>query len=157
MSGIEDAAAKTEGNRGSNSTTLDEDRFHSPTASSGVSGTDSARIPDSSASLHFSCRDNAAKNWFEKESILKFVTPCSITLVGMNNCGKTTYIRKMLEQADGVFTEAPSRVIYCYNVFQKLFTEMAETVPNICFLPGFTRQSHHRRLGFRRTTFIFDI
>ena len=35
-----------------------------------------------------------------------------------------------------MFTEAPSRVIYCYYVFQKLFTEMAETVPTISFYQG---------------------
>ena len=67
---------------------------------------------------------------------MKFVTPASISLIGMSNCGKSSYIRKMMEQADGVFTEPPSRVIYCYNVFQRLFTEMADTVPNISFYQG---------------------
>ena len=54
----------------------------------------------------------------------------------MNDCGKTTYITKMLEQADRVFTEPPKCVIVCYNIFQDLFRRMAETVPNISFYQG---------------------
>jgi hypothetical protein len=54
----------------------------------------------------------------------------------MSGSGKTTYIKRLLEQADGVFTEAPSRVIYCYNVYQQLFTEMGNTVKNISFYQG---------------------
>lgn len=135
MSGLEDARSDctSDEKMGSNSTSHGENSIHPATVSSSISETDCTRIPDCSAALHSNGRNVATKNWFQKESILKFVTPCSINLIGMNNCGKSTYIRKMLEQAEGVFTEAPSRVIYCYNVFQRLFTEMAETVPNICF------------------------
>ena len=42
----------------------------------------------------------------------------------------------MLEQAEGVFTEPPKRVIVCYNIFQDLFRRMGETVPNISFYQG---------------------
>ena len=96
----------------------------------------SSRVSNSDTAMHsVSCRDTA-KDWFEKESLLKFVTPCSICFIGMNNCGKTTYITKMLEQAEGVFTEPPKRVIVCYNIFQDLFRRMGETVPNISFYQG---------------------
>ena len=136
MNDLNDDDTKTEGSKGSNSTSFDEKRFHSSTANSGVTKTFDPRVPDSGAILHCSGRDGAAKHWFEKESLLKFVTPCSISLIGMSSSGKSRYIRKMLEQADGMFTEAPSRVIYCYNVFQKLFTKMSESVPDICFYQG---------------------
>ena len=86
--------------------------------------------------MHHTDRDSTVRNWFEKESLLKIVTPCSKSLIGMNNSRKTTYIRKMLAQADRTFTEGPSQVINCYNVFQRLFTEMTETVPNISFYQG---------------------
>ena len=46
------------------------------------------------------------------------------------------YIKKMLEQADGVFTEPPKRVVICYDIFQVLFHRMAETVSNISFHEG---------------------
>ena len=55
---------------------------------------------------------------------------------GMNSCGKTTYIKELLEQAEGAFTEPPSRVIFCYNVYQPLFTEISKTVANVSFYQG---------------------
>ena len=103
--------------------------------SNDVGETDSTGISDSNTPMVHTGA-STVQNWYEKESLLKFVTPASISLIGMSNCGKSSYIRKMLEQADGVFTEPPSRVIYCYNVFQRLFTEMADTVPHISFYQG---------------------
>ncbi len=49
-------------------------------------------------------------------------------LIGMNSCGKTSYISRMLEQREAMFTEAPSRVVYCYNVYQPMFGDMERTL-----------------------------
>lgn len=81
MNDLNDDDTKTEGSKGSNSTSFDENRFHSSTANSGVTRTFGPRLPDS----------GAAKHWFEKESLLKFVTPCSISLIGMSSSGKSRY------------------------------------------------------------------
>ena len=116
----------------------------SPSANSGsdtATGADSAGpssggIPSRSTAILSAGRDDTAKNWYEKESLLKFVTPCTIGFFGMSSCGKTTFIKKMLEQADGVFTEPPRRIVFCYNIFQDLFHRMAETIPNITFYEG---------------------
>lgn len=59
----------------------------------------------------------------------------------MSNSGKTTYIKKLLEQAPKVFTEAPSRVIYYYNVFQPKFIEMENSIENISFFQGLPQRS----------------
>ena len=95
-----------------------------------VTGADCAGVSDHIATNSHAARPTVAKAWYEQESLLKFQTPCSICLIGMNDCDKTTYITKMLEQADRVFTEPPKCVIVCYNIFQDLFRRMAETVPN---------------------------
>ncbi|MCG8044771.1 MAG: hypothetical protein N0E48_03655, partial [Candidatus Thiodiazotropha endolucinida] len=118
------------------STSNSDSSVHSSPAGDDSGRTDSTGVPDSSPTVHHNGRDSTARNWFEKESLLKFITPCSMSMIGMNNCGKTTYVRKLLEQAEDMFTEPPSRVIYCYNVFQKLFSEMAETVQNLSFYQG---------------------
>ena len=98
-----------------------------------VTGADCAGVSDHIATNSRAARPTVAQALYEQELLLKFQTPCSICLIGMNNCGKTTCIPKMLEQADGVFTEPPKRVIVCNNIFQNLFRRMAETVPNISF------------------------
>ena len=74
--------------------------------------------------------------WYATESLIKFVTPCSMSLIGMSGCGKTWYIKSLLEKTDGVFTEPPSRIVYCYNIYQQLFSEMSRTVKNISFYQG---------------------
>ena len=131
----ESEAAAAESTR-SQSPSDGEDSFSIAAAGSGGLGTDSARTSNGGPAVHSVCRDIAVKNWYEKESLLKFVSPCSLCLIGMSNSGKTTYLTKMLKQAEGVFTEPPKRVIVCYNIFQDLFRRMAETVPNISFYQG---------------------
>ena len=138
MNGRENESAESTADEtmGSHSPSDDENSISVSAASSDGNGADSARVSNDSAAVHSASRDHTVKNWYETESLIKFVTPCSICLIGMNNCGKTTYIRKLLEQADGVFTVPPKRVIVCYNIFQDLFRRMAETVPNISFYQG---------------------
>ena len=122
---------------GSHSPSAAEDTVGANAASSTVTRADGARVSNSGASTHSANRGcSAVEPWYKKESLLKFVTPRSMSLVGMSNCGKTTYILKLLEQAEGVFTEPPKLVIVCYNIFQCLFRRMAETVPNISFNQG---------------------
>ena len=121
---------------GDDSPSASEDSSSVISPGTSVTGADCAGVSDHIATNSRAARPTVAKAWYEQESLLKFQTPCSICLIGMNNCGKTTYIRKMLEQADGVFTEPPKRVIVCYNIFQDLFRRMAETVPNISFYQG---------------------
>ena len=51
----------------------------------------------------------------------------------MCGAGKTSYIKKLLENAPKVFTETPSSVIYFYNVYQPKFAEMEDSIENISF------------------------
>lgn len=69
-------------------------------------------------------------------SLLQFVSPFTMLLIGMSNSGKSTYIKKLLEQSEKVFTEKVTRIVYFYNIYQKLFDEMERTVPNITFIQG---------------------
>ena len=59
----------------------------------------------------------------------------------MSNSGKTSYIKKLLEQAHRVFTEAPTRIIYYYNVFQPKFLEMEKCIENISFFQGLPQRN----------------
>ena len=61
---------------------------------------------------------------------------CLLLFAGMSNSGKTTYIKTLLEQADKIFTEKPSRIIYFYNVYQSKFSEMEASIPNKTFYQG---------------------
>ena len=72
---------------------------------------------------------------------ISYVYFCSLLFAGMSNSGKTTYIKTLLEQADKVFTENPSRIIYFYNVYQSKFSEMEASIPNKKFYQGLSQRS----------------
>ena len=64
-----------------------EDSVSFNAASSLVNGDDSRSVSGSNAAVPSSGRADTAKAWYEKESLIKFVTPCSIGFFGMNNSG----------------------------------------------------------------------
>ena len=69
--------------------------------------------------------------------IIKFETPTSILVCGPTNCGKTEFVKKLLENAEIMFKEPPSYILYCYaSVWQSKFSEMLKTIKNIHFQEG---------------------
>ena len=76
----------------------------------------------------------------------------------LSNSGKTSYIKKLLEQADYVFTEAPTSIIYYYNVFQPKFVDMEKTFANIRFFQGLPQRSDIEEYGReeRHLLLVFD-
>ena len=81
-----------------------------------------------------------------------------LSLIGMSNSGKTSYIKKLLEQADYVFTEAPTRIRYYYNVFQPKFVDMEKSIANISFFQGLPQRSDIEEYGReeRHLLLVFD-
>lgn len=105
----------------------------------------------------------------------KFISPATIVLSGTTSSGKSTWIEQFLKE--DMFDITPSKVFYCYGVYQKKF----ETISNVDFIHGlpesfdsfygpahnlliiddlqdevasnksveqlFTRESHHRNLS----------
>lgn len=68
----------------------------------------------------------------QQESIRKFESPCTILVSGATFSGKSTLVKQLLDQADGVFKVPPFKILYCYNIWQeKLFTEIQKGVKNI--------------------------
>ena len=80
---------------------------------------------------------------FARFWILKMAQPklCCFCFSGMSNSGKTTFIKKLLEMAPRVFTEAPSRIIYFYNIYQEKFAQLEEGIENIGFFQGLPQRS----------------
>ncbi|KAK3108137.1 hypothetical protein FSP39_001849 [Pinctada imbricata] len=68
--------------------------------------------------------------------ILKFQSPTTLFLAGASQSGKTTFTAKLLYNADAMFTEPPKQIFYAYDIYQPLFDEMKERIPNILFHQG---------------------
>lgn len=76
------------------------------------------------------------------ESAIKLETPSTAMLAGPSGSGKTTFIFKAIKHANGLFTQPPKRIFYCYGVYQPLFDRMKECLQNIEFVEDIpSRQS----------------
>lgn len=74
--------------------------------------------------------------WWERESLIKFETPTSIFIAAPSGSGKTVLTKNILKHADGMFKVPPSKIYFCYSVWQDLYTEMKTDVKNIEFYQG---------------------
>lgn len=74
--------------------------------------------------------------WWEKESLIKFESPTSIFLCGPSNSGKSFLAKNILKHADGMFKIPPTKIFFCYTVYQSLYDEMKKEIPNIEFHQG---------------------
>jgi hypothetical protein len=69
---------------------------------------------------------------------MPFNFPANIFLYGATQSGKTSFVLRLLEHSDVMFTEIPRRVLYCYGAWQKAYealekmgnVRMHEGVPN---------------------------
>lgn len=75
--------------------------------------------------------------WWERESLVPFESPTSIFIVGVSGSGKSYLTRQILQHAGGMFKKPVVRILFCYGVWQKLYTDMKRENSNIEFHQGF--------------------
>lgn len=66
--------------------------------------------------------------------MLKHPFPAVVT--GPTCCGKTQFLKLLLESGEDVFEGVFQNIIYCYAIFQPAYDEMQRTIPNITFIKG---------------------
>jgi len=76
------------------------------------------------------------REWWKKESLVKFNSPTTIMVCGPTGSGKTYLTKQILEHADGMFSEKPSKIIICYNSWQPIFDELRTKLEKITFHQG---------------------
>jgi hypothetical protein len=57
-----------------------------------------------------------------------FITPTSIALLGPTQCGKTTFVSRLILNAKDMFLPPPIKLYYCYTAWQSLFEKLKEKV-----------------------------
>ena len=70
-----------------------------------------------------------------EKTLLPFFSPTTICIVAPTQGGKTVFTKKLVENANAMFTISPERILYCYSEHQKLFDEM-QNIPNLTFHEG---------------------
>ena len=56
----------------------------------------------------------------------QFSSPSTILISGSTGSGKTTFIKKVLEEKKTIFQIEPTRIIYFYSIWQDIYEQMEE-------------------------------
>jgi ABC-type proline/glycine betaine transport system ATPase subunit len=66
------------------------------------------------------------QNNFDIINSFKFNHPCATLLAGPSQSGKTTLIKKIIIE-NNLIEPCPSRIIYCYAIWQTAYDELIES------------------------------
>ena len=69
-------------------------------------------------------------------SSLPFSNPVTICVSGTTGAGKTTWVYRLLREKNFMFEKTPEKVLYCYGIWQDLYTEMEKNLKEIDFHEG---------------------
>ena len=72
---------------------------------------------------------------FHCEKMSQFKCPSSIMIAGPSQCGKTTFTKQLLEQADSLFERPIRKIVYCYGQWQECFRNMTAQVTFVEGIP----------------------
>ena len=79
----------------------------------------------------------ASEHWWDSEALIKFETPCKLTVVANSKSGKTFFVSRLLENAKGMFRKDFKNIYYHYgSAYQPIFDEMSKKISNIEFRCG---------------------
>ena len=80
----------------------------------------------------------ASKNFHNQsafccDNMSQFKCLSSLIIAGPSQCGKTTFTRQLLQQADSLFERSIRKIVYCYGQWQECFKDIA---PRVTFVEG---------------------
>lgn len=67
---------------------------------------------------------------------MRWKHPFSVILAGPSNCGKSYFIKNLLDHADKMLSVMPENVVWCYSCWQPLYEELLCKYPFIKFVEG---------------------
>ena len=51
-------------------------------------------------------------------------------------CGKSQFVKRLLESGEDMIEGAPENIIWCYGIYQPAYGEMQRNIPDIQFVEG---------------------
>ena len=88
----------------------------------------------------------------KQENAFVFRHPFTMLLAGPTSCGKTTWMKHLLQQAESMITPPPEKILWFYKRWQPAYTDLQETVPHIEFVQGIEQ----RTPDGQPTLYIYD-
>ena len=60
--------------------------------------------------------------------------PFSALVAGPTCCGKSQFVKRLLECGEDMIEGAPENIFWCYGIYQPAYDEMQRNIPNITFV-----------------------
>ena len=70
-----------------------------------------------------------------RDNMIQFKCPSSIMIAGPSQCGKTTFTRQLLRQANVLFERPIKKIVYCYGQWQECFKDRTGHVQFVDGIP----------------------
>ena len=82
-----------------------------------------------------------------------FKHPFTMIVAGPTSCGKTTWIKNLLQQVNSMISPPPLKITWFYKRWQPMYTEMLNTITNMHFIQGVSPTNIDSRYP---SLYIFD-
>lgn len=69
-----------------------------------------------------------------EQTLLSFSSPTTIYIAGPTQAGKSVFTKRLIENANVMFTKPPENFLYAYSEYQPLFDDMQAS--NVIFHEG---------------------
>ena len=81
----------------------------------------------------------------------------TFVLAGATSSGKSCWVHRFLKNISHMFGDTPTeKILYCYGVYQPLFDQMREDVPNLMFHCGLPDVEEIEALSGGHSLLILD-
>lgn len=70
------------------------------------------------------------------DKTFQFRHPFTMSVIGPTSCGKTYWVKSLLEHANKMITPSPYKIIWIYKRWQPMYTDIEANIPNIEFIRG---------------------
>ena len=114
--------------------------------------------------MFYVCLNTVTQSSYQSLSKLKgnvnmfpFNSCSTISISGTTGSGKTTFVRKLIQNMAEMFEPVtPRRVLYCYGVYQNEFQVMESRFPFVTFQKGLPSDSDIEELSGDHNLIVID-
>ena len=94
--------------------------------------------------------------WWDNQTLVPFKAHSSVIISGSTGCGKTRLLHRILLNNNGMWTEKPIKIVYCYGIWQTFFNQIERDVPGILFHSGIPTLEDIDSWNTKHTLIILD-
>ena len=81
-------------------------------------------------------------------AVTTFLTPCTMSVVGISGAGKTSLVRRLLRYRDVMFDSHFTSITYFYTIWQSVYGEMEEEFGTLIrFIEGLPGEGDVKQIG----------